>query len=263
MHGASFLLAALILIAPSVAAKPLLGTQTMPELEDQKGDVAYSPAYVGEQNHDYIDVDRGWLAYDETSDTFTFALLTGDATLLTSPTQLWVINCQVTFEAMIDAGNVGDIMFSWNKLADDPEVYGGVTRYEPESDAVASSGGRGTAIESSFNFTLADPGWFQWTVNRTDLTRWGDVLVNPTAVCSEQLSPREGTTFAVNNRDTASSETRFEMASLGSRPAENGENNEHPSEPMSPSAPRDSTTAVTWFATVCALIVSTFLARRR
>jgi PGF-CTERM protein len=200
------LLVLLAFCGPVAAAG--VGTEDLPELSDRVGDVEYSPLYNGPKNHDYLDVVAAWFDHDPAADNITLHVKVPSAENLTASQSQWAVSFLAQAHLTLENETKGEVRFSFNSL---PRSTG---KAEDSWVAYTRSGGsEPKMLRSSFQVERGTPGYYRWSLGRSQLMDLGTDLKNLGVDSNEFLAPG-GFPTAVNNGDSATSSSDYSMVEL-------------------------------------------------
>lgn len=251
----------LTLAAPHVIAESA-GWEDLPELTDALDDVDYHDLYAGPQDHAYLDIAAAWFDYSNQTDLVRFVLKVKDATQLESPPVGWTLACSFHGEVTFEDEALGTLGYFWTKAADADGLNSGV-----RWDATSSSSRVGSlpAVKHTFNAKLAEPGYFEFFVERPQLLQFGDVVVNLAGVCYESFDPAGNGGVLINNGDGAESASSYSFQEIRRIKGPSGEKD--PIEALGPEATavsdgasRSAAEGTPGFAAITVTAVLAFLA---
>lgn len=185
--GSALLIVTLAVWAvPSVEAGPFVGDEADPELADAAGDVSYSPANVGPQDHHYVDLLAAWIQYNGTRDTVAVSIKLQDTKPLERPPANWGISCNFWAAAVLGETPNGEFQFNWTTLGHTDRVSSQATWWE---ETEGTQGGSHRVIPHSFLVNYSTPGTVVFELERVRLLQWADTVRGFRADCVETFSP--------------------------------------------------------------------------
>lgn len=250
---------AVVALAPSAQAKPVVGTEQQPELTDPANNIEYSAAHLGPQDHSYLDVLAAWLSHDLDSDEILFTVKVTSALDFEKRAADWSVNCGFNSAlAGEQAGHSIRFNMNWNR------EFG----FRHEAYVMQDGVSEPRPLKTSFRPVLEEPGYYTWGVGRQQLLEMGSAIHGISGACSELRYVAMSWTLFVYNSNYVSAEDAQYVIPTELPPPESAVESPEPWEQSGAAAPSTSlaverTFAVGLVATLGILAVATLRTRRK
>lgn len=182
----------------------VFGSEDEPELWGDDT-VSYDPVYPGGRDHDYLAINRSWLAVDAEEIHLVAHLRVVSTERLEANRQGGTIMCSL--DAILSSpadSNVKPGSIHWG-VSSNPTTSGiqGSAYFRFENGEFQEI----QEIDSTFETVIGEPGYYVWSVSRATVMTFASHLTNLTASCVENVA--HVTPFF--NRDEATSKSNFSL----------------------------------------------------
>lgn len=208
-----YVVLAIVILAVSVPSATAAQPED-PHVDDEGGDIQYSPAYLGDQNHDYLDVDAAWFAYDSATDEYILTIQVVDATMLAEPPEDWLIEMNMSADIKWKDDTQHGYMEFWWTNADDPGTLSTAVRWNEDEL------GGFRFLDHRFALNDSAPGQGEFRIPRPALLAEGDVLHNFEIRSWEEQPRSDAAPGMIMNYDNAEDNGNSQFVLTGHGPAD-------------------------------------------
>lgn len=211
----------LVIMASVVLPAAAAGTEENPELLDDADDVNYHELHSDESPH--LDILAAWIEFDLQADVILFRLKTASVMEAEDVPEDFSVTCNWGASLEDDGEPNGRLALNWGKDADADAYRSSVVWVEEAAASTPISPVNVQGIPHELTVLIGQPGYFNWTVERTAVATYGDRLETFSGRCDEAYTPAANVA-GYSNWDSAQSEASYDLAALEPAPGNDTDN---------------------------------------